>query len=471
MQNESAQHAQFVKMTTQPVAKLISKLAVPTIISMLVTAIYNMADTYFVSKLGTSATGAVGIVFSLMAVIQAVGFTFGMGSGGVISRLLGQEEHEKANRVASTAFFMAIFMGLLITVLGLFCMDGLMRILGATDTILPYARDYAQYILFGAPIMGASFVMNNDLRAEGKAVLSMVGITAGGVLNILLDPLFIFVFDMGIAGAAVATLISQCVSFLILLSNYLLKRSIIRISMRKVSRESWVYGQILATGMPSFFRQGLASVASISLNVNAKLYGDPAVAAMSIVSRVFMLILSAMLGFGQGFQPVAGYNFGAKRYDRLKDAFWFCLKVGVAGLFVLSAIGFVLAPQIMSMFRPDDAEVIAIGSLAFRLQCLSMPLHAVVVVSNMLFQSIGKAKQATFVAVARQGLFFLPLIAVLPQTIGLLGVQCSQPIADVITFASCVPLLTVFFKKLNKMIPAVPESGNTGNETTTIWED
>ena len=192
---------------------------------------------------------------------------------------------------------------------------------------------------------------------------------------------------------------------------------------------------------------------------------------MSIVSRVFMLILSAMLGFGQGFQPVAGYNFGAKRYDRLKDAFWFCLKVGVAGLFVLSAIGFVLAPQIMSMFRPDDAEVIAIGSLAFRLQCLSMPLHAVVVVSNMLFQSIGKAKQATFVAVARQGLFFLPLIAVLPQTIGLLGVQCSQPIADVITFASCVPLLTVFFKKLNKMIPAVPESGNTGNETTTIWED
>ena len=213
MQNESAQHAQFVKMTTQPVAKLISKLAVPTIISMLVTAIYNMADTYFVSKLGTSATGAVGIVFSLMAVIQAVGFTFGMGSGGVISRLLGQEEHEKANRVASTAFFMAIFMGLLITVLGLFCMDGLMRILGATDTILPYARDYAQYILFGAPIMGASFVMNNDLRAEGKAVLSMVGITAGGVLNILLDPLFIFVFDMGIAGAAVATLISQCVSF------------------------------------------------------------------------------------------------------------------------------------------------------------------------------------------------------------------------------------------------------------------
>lgn len=451
--------AQFLKMTTEPVGRLIGKLAVPTIISMLVTSIYNMADTFFVSQLGTSATGAVGVVFSLMAIIQAVGFTLGMGSGSNISRLLGQEKKDEADRVASTAFFTALLLGLCITVIGLLSMKNLMRLLGATETILPYAQDYARYILFGAPIMCASFVMNNDLRSEGKAVLSMMGIATGGVLNIALDPLFIFVFDMGISGAAIATLLSQCISFCILLSNYLFRRSTVRIAIRKVSLRWGLYQKIVVTGMPSFFRQALASFASISLNVAARAYGDPAVAAMSVVGRVFMFILSAMLGFGQGFQPVCGYNYGAGRYDRVKRAYLFCLKVGFCGLLVLSAAGFALAPKIMAIFRRDDPVVIAIGALAFRLQCCSLPLHSFIVISNMLFQSLGKARQATFISVARQGLFFLPLIYTLPSLIGVLGVQCSQPIADLVTALACVPIVLLFFRQLNAQIAAMPREG------------
>lgn len=443
---------QYIKMTTQPVPRLIATLAVPTIISMMVTSIYNMADTFFVGKLGTSATGAVGVVFSLMAIIQALGFMLGMGSGGVVSRLLGQQKNREASRVASTAFFTAIFVGLCITVFGMIGINGLMRILGATDTILPYAKSYAQYILFGAPIMCASFVMNNDLRAEGKAILSMVGIATGGIINIILDPIFIFVFHMGIAGAAIATLISQCVSFLILLSNYVCKRSILTIHVKLISTKWSTYKQIITTGLPSLLRQGLASIAGISLNLNAAMYGDAAVAAMSIVNRVFLFVLSAMLGFGQGFQPVAGYNYGAKLYHRVKQAYWFCLKVGTIGLSVLAVLGFLFAPQVIGAFQKTDMEVLSIGARAFRLQCLAIPFHAMIVVSNMLFQSIGAARQATFIAAARQGLYFMPIIYLLPRIWGLFGVQCAQPLADILTFASCIPVLYFFFRNLNRQM-------------------
>lgn len=448
--------AQYIKMTQTPIPSLIGKLAIPTIISMMITSIYNLADTFFVSKLGTSATAAVGVVFSLMAIIQAVGFMLGMGSGGYISRLLGQRDNERANSVASTAFFSALFLGLCLTVFGSLLLDPLMRVLGATETILPFARDYAQYILFGAPFMCASFVMNNDLRAEGHAVLSMMGIGFGGLLNIALDPLFIFVFGLGIKGAAIATILSQIVSFSIMASHYIMKRSVVRIGITKVSKELAIYKEILRTGAPSFFRQALASVASILLNRAAGLYGDAAIAAMSVVSRVFMFILSALLGFGQGFQPVAGYNYGAKRYDRLKEAYWFCIKVGVIGLAIMGVIGFIFAPDIMAIFRKDDAQVIAIGALAFRCQCAILPLQALIVVSNMLFQSTGQAKQATLIAISRQGLFFLPVIFILPPLLGIHGVQLTQPVADLCTVALVIPLVVGFMKKLNKMIADMP---------------
>lgn len=449
---KSVADAQYIKMTQTPIPSLIGKLAIPTIISMMITSIYNLADTFFVSKLGTSATAAVGVVFSLMAVIQAVGFMLGMGSGGYISRLLGQRDNERANSVASSAFFCALLLGLGITVLGSIFLDPLMRVLGASDTILPFARDYARYILFGAPFMCASFVMNNDLRAEGHAVLSMMGIGFGGLLNIALDPLFIFVFDLGIKGAAIATILSQIVSFSIMASHYIMKRSVVHIGITKVSKDLAIYKEILRTGAPSFFRQALASVASILLNRAAGVYGDAAIAAMSVVSRVFMFILSALLGFGQGFQPVAGYNYGAKRYDRLKEAYWFCIKVGVIGLAVMAVIGFVFAPDIMAIFRKDDAQVIAIGALAFRCQCAILPLQALIVVSNMLFQSTGQAKQATLIAISRQGLFFLPMIFILPPLLQIRGVQLAQPAADLCTVILVIPLVVSFMKKLNKMI-------------------
>lgn len=424
--------AQYRKMTQTPIPRLVATLAVPTIISMLVTAVYNMADTFFVAQLGTSAAGAVGIVFSLMAVIQAIGFMLGMGAGNLVSRYLGAKEQRQADCAASTAFFTALAFGLGITVLGTLFLDPLMRVLGATPTILPYARDYARYILFGAPVMCASFVLNNILRGEGKAMLAMVGIGLGGVLNIGLDPLFIYTFGLGIAGAAIATLLSQCVSFAILLACFLRRKSAVRLHIGQVSRKAEVYARIIKTGMPSFCRQSLASVATVLLNVNAAVYGDAAVAAMSVVGRIFMFVFSFMLGFGQGFQPVAGYNFGAKRYDRVRGATYFTMLVGTVLMSVLAAAGFLAAP----------------GALALRAQCVVLPLFGVSTVTNMLLQVTGQSGQATFLSLCRQGIFFVPFILLLPQLIGLLGVQLAQPAADLCTFAVTLPFLLSFLRRL-----------------------
>lgn len=388
--------AQYRKMTQTPIPRLVATLAVPTIISMLVTAVYNMADTFFVAQLGTSAAGAVGIVFSLMAVIQAIGFMLGMGAGNLVSRYLGAKEQRQADCAASTAFFTALAFGLGITVLGTLFLDPLMRVLGATPTILPYARDYARYILFGAPVMCASFVLNNILRGEGKAMLAMVGIGLGGVLNIGLDPLFIYTFGLGIAGAAIATLLSQCVSFAILLACFLRRKSAVRLHIGQVSRKAEVYARIIKTGMPSFCRQSLASVATVLLNVNAAVYGDAAVAAMSVVA----------------------------------------------------AAGFLAAPGALALFRRDDAEVIAIGALALRAQCVVLPLFGVSTVTNMLLQVTGQSGQATFLSLCRQGIFFVPFILLLPQLIGLLGVQLAQPAADLCTFAVTLPFLLSFLRRL-----------------------
>lgn len=441
--------AQYERMVTAPIPGLILSLAVPTIISMTVTALYNMADTFFVSQLGTSASGAVGIVFSLMAMIQAVGFTLGMGSGSIISRLLGRQEREAASQIASSAFFAAIGFGLLLTIFGLGFLDGLMHLLGTTDTILPYARDYARYILLGAPIMCGSFVMNNHLRAQGKAALSMVGLSLGGVLNIALDPLFIFTFGLGISGAAIATLISQCISFSILLSFFLMGKSVTVLHLKKVSRSFEDYADIIHNGLPSLCRQGLASAATVALNISAAAYGDPAVAAMSIVSRIFLFILSVMLGIGQGFQPVAGYNYGAGQYARVRQAYWFTVRIGMIVMTTLAAAGFFFAPDIISLFRRGDAEVIAIGVAALRWQCIALPLQPVMMGTNMVLQSVGKANSATFLACNRQGVFFLPLILLLPKFLGLAGIEMSQALADAASFAACLPYLYFFFRELH----------------------
>ena len=450
-QEEARRQAHYEKMTKTPVPKLVTGLAVPTIISMMVSAIYNMADTFFVSQLGTSAVGAVGIVFSLMAIIQAIGFTLGMGAGTIVALHLGAKEEEEATCAASTGFFSALVLGVLLTVFGSIFVKPLMAVLGATDTILPYAEAYGEYILLAAPIMCASFVMNNIFRCEGKSVLGMLGIGTGGILNIILDPVFIFGLGMGTAGAAVATALSQLVSFLILLTLFLKGKSDVRLRISKVSRQAEMYLNIITRGLPTLCRQGLASIASVALNVNAAIYGDAAVAAMSIVGRIMFFMFSAMLGFGQGFQPVAGFNYGAGKYDRVNEAIRFTTVVGTVVMAVFSVIIFIFSPQILMAFRKDDVQVIALGSFALRAQCLVMPFCGITTTANMALQSTGQSGRATFLAMCRQGVFFLPLILLLPRISGVLGVQLAQPLADVGTLVVSIPFLLAFVKKLRQM--------------------
>lgn len=441
----------YRKMTETPVPRLIWKLAVPTIISMLVSAIYNTADTFFVSQLGTSAAGAVGIVFSIMAIIQAIGFTIGMGAGNILSRQLGAKQDEAATVTASSGFFLAVVFSIILALVGIAFRPHLMRLLGATETILPYAEAYAQYIFLGCPVMCCSFVMNNYLRAEGKAMFGMVGITVGGVLNIFLDPLFIFTFGFGTAGAAMATALSQLVSFCILLSFFLRGKSSVRISISKVSFRPRLYCRIIATGLPTLMRQGLASVASVALNVSASAFGDAAVAAMSISGRVMMFAFSTMLGFGQGFQPVASFNYGAKRYGRVREATKYTAIMGTLIMIAASALCFILAPQIIAAFRGDDPQVMEIGVNALRMQMLLMPLTGVVTSTNMGLQSTGRSAPATLLAMARQGIFFLPLILILPRVMGIAGVIMAQPLSDLLTFIVAVFFFASFLKDLAKL--------------------
>lgn len=448
--NRSDENSQFAKMTETPVKPLVAGLAVPTIISMLVTSVYNTADTFFVSKLGTSASGAIGIVFSLMAVIQAVGFTLGMGSGSAISRLLGQRKNDEADCYASSGLAASAVFGLLLGITGLLTLEPLMRLLGSTETILPYAAEYGKYILISAPFMTMTFVLNNILRSEGKARLSMIGLASGSILNIGLDPLMIFVFDMGITGAAAATLIGNIISFCILLYFFLAKKTTVRLSVQSISRSPMLYLKIIRNGLPSFCRQGLASISTVMLNNAAAYYGDAAVAAISIVGKIFMLIFSVILGFGQGYQPVAGFNYGAGKYKRVKEALMFNYITATIMMTVLAAGGFIFAPQLMELFIKDDPQVIETGALALRIQCLSMPLLPLTTTSNMTFQSIGKSWTAVLLSSCRQGIYFIPLILILPDIYGLNGVISVQTAADALSAATSLPFLIWFVRKLGR---------------------
>lgn len=440
---------QYEKMTETHLPKLITSLAIPTIVSMLITGIYNAADTYFVSKLGTSASGATGIVFSLMTLIQAVSFCIGMGSGSTISRRLGEQRKEEADIIGSSGFLFGIVFGIILVIFGNIFIEPLMKSLGSTSTILPYAKDYAKYILIAAPFMSGSFILNNTLRAEGKAKLSMLGIGSGAIINIILDPILIFGFRLGISGAAIATGISQFISFIILFSFYMRKKTVVNISIKDFSKNIYIYLMILRNGLPSFCRQGLASISTVALNFNAGFYGDEAVAAMSIVGRVFMLIFSVLIGYGQGYQPVVGYNYGAKKYDRVKEAFKFTLKVGTIILSIMALLGFILAPIIIKSFINDN-QVIETGTRALRYQCMAMPIMTLGVLANMTFQCVGKPWRATFLSSCRQGIYFIPLILILPRLFGITGVEITQPLADVLTFLTSAPFIINFFRKLPK---------------------
>ncbi|MBQ8682892.1 MAG: MATE family efflux transporter [Clostridia bacterium] len=436
----------FIRMTTEPVGRLIGRMAVPTVISMLITSIYNMADTFFVGLLdNTSATGAVGVVFSLMAIIQACAFLFGQGSGNYISRMLGQQHRAEAERMATIAFFSAIITGIFITVIGLCFLTPLARLLGSTETILPYAREYLGIILLGAPWMIGSLVLNNQLRFQGSAFYGMIGIGFGGLLNVALDPVFIFGLNMGVTGAAAATVISQAVSFLLLLFGTTRKDNLrIRPLLFRPHRAD--YQEILRGGIPSLCRQGLSSASTIALNYMAGVFGgDPAIAAMSIANRVTHLAFAALLGFGQGFQPVCGFNYGARLYNRVKQGFWLCVRLGSVLLLAASIAGFMFAPELVALFS-SDSEVLRLGALSLRLQCIGFPLLAWIVMNTMLTQIIGRVGAASFLSMARQGLFFIPFVLGLPLLLRLLGadpllgVQAAQPLSDIATAIVAVPV-------------------------------
>ena len=449
------QEEKFTKMTTEPVQSLVGKLAVPTILSMLVTSFYNMVDTYFVGKINTSASGAVGVVFSLMAIIQAFGFMFGHGSGNFLARKLGEQKQEEAERIANAGFAFAFSFGIVLAVTGLLNLDRLAYLLGSTDTILPYARSYMGPILVGAPWMMASIVLNNEIRYQGNAKTAMFGIMAGAVINIALDPILIFGFNLGIMGAAIATISGQLISFIILLLTTR-RAGNIRITLKKNPFAFEYLWEIVSGGLPSLFRQGLASISTIMLNVVAKrvagpVNADAVIAGMSIVGKISMSLNSTVIGFGQGFQPVCSFNYGAAKYKRVKDAFLFSVKVCAGLMLVVGAICFIFAPYIVALFIKEDAMVIEVGSFALRAQCVTYVFGVWIILTNMLLQASGRAFGATVISSCRSGLCFIPVIMILPVFFGLTGVQISQAVADMIAF--CISLFggLYFLKKLMKM--------------------
>lgn len=437
--------SQYEHMTRESVPKLIASLSVPTILSMLVTNIYNLVDTAFVGQLGTSQSAAVGVIFGYMAVLQAIGFMFGQGAGSIAARLMGSRDEEQASRTASAGILCSAGLGLLLSLVCFPLIDPIIRFLGSTETIAPYARQYMTYILIAAPAMTGGYTLNNLLRYEGKASLGMVGLMTGAVLNIALDPLLMFVLNMGIAGAAIATAFSQIVSFLILLSMFLRGKTTLKLSVRKADlRPRWV-GNIVTTGMPSMLRQVLNSAATILLNSNAAVYGDEAVAAMSIVSRITFFVFALALGIGQGFQPVSAFNYGAKKYGRLRQAFRVTVMMAEAILIVMAGAGFLFSGQLIGLFR-DDPRVIEIGTRALRLQFATLLFLPFTMAVEMLYQSTGHRLGASLLSSARSGLFFIPALVALSALRGLDGIQEAQPLAYVLAFPLSLWFLTRFYR-------------------------
>ena len=454
----------FAYMTETPVPRLIRELAIPTVISMLVTGIYNTADTYFVGRIpdiAIQATAAVGIVFPVMAIIQAFGFLFGHGSGNFLSRMLGAGKKQEASEMATTGFILAISLGVLVAVLGNIFIDGLIGLLVSSDvsaSTVEMTKSYAGIILFGAPFMMGQFVINNQLRFQGSAVYAMIGLVSGAVINMILDPLLILAFGMGIKGAAIATVAGQITSFFILLIGSR-KGENIRLNIRNLKINIYYILQIINGGIPSLFRQGLAAVATTLLNRTAgDLGGDAAISGMSITTRVMMLLISALIGFGQGYQPVCSFNYGAGKKERVKEGFYYCVKWGTIFLVIVGTVCFIFAPGIIELFISDSdnadvamrLQVIEVGKTALRCQAVILPLNAFIVMTNMMLQSIGKGVRASITASARNGLFFIPAVLILPALFGLTGVEITQSVADVCTMMISIPFAITELKKLKQ---------------------
>jgi len=446
------QEARRTMMLTTPISRLVPKMAIPTIVSMLVTSLYNMADTYFVSMLpGDAATGAVGINMSLMAIIQMFGMAIATGANSYISRLLGAKRDDEANRTLSTTFFTAFGIGLFVMIAGLTFLDPLMSMLGAKDPeVLRYSRDYASFILYAAPFMAAQFLLSQCLRAEGSAMFSMIGITVGAAINVVLDPIFIFTFGMEVKGAAAATAISQVISFCVLLYPYFKRHSLLRISIKSIKFSKAIITEVAKMGFPTMLRNGLMSLATIVTNNVAQGFSVEALAAISVVNRIMMFVTSAILGYGQGFQPVAGFNYGAKRYDRVMHAFKFASFTGVSAISVLALVVGIFAPQIMAQFSTSQITR-DIGVFSIRLQCIVMPIHAWCIVVNMMYAALGRAVGAALLSLSRQGLFFIPTVAIMSLLLHEYGLASAQAVADTLSLTLAIPYAVIAIRSMKKL--------------------
>ena len=468
MKDPQKQDQRRLMMMHDPIPKVVFKMAIPTIIAFLINSIYSLADTYFVSGLGTEATAAISVNSSLDQLIMMTGSLLAVGANSFIARLLGQGNDKKASQVLSTAFFLALGLSLVLTVVGTVFISPMVDLLGATPTCKDYSIDYATYVLLAAPFMATSFVMNQCLRSEGSATLSMIGMGFGGVLNCVLDPMFIQGVPaiglpaMGVAGASIATAISKVVSFAILIFPYLTRRSLLHLSLKNF-RFSWeIIKEIVSIGSSSMFRSGLAVVSAILLNDLAGNISDSVLAGIGVSNRIMMFPFSIILGFGTGFQPVAGFNWGAKQYDRVKESYRFASRVAIIGGVVMAAVLALGADWIISLFAEEDPQLRQLGALCIRLQCIALPVHAWVAVVNMLCSGLGNAGGALLLATARQGSCMIPILFPMALLLGAYGIVSVQAVADVLTLVLAIPIAVHMTRKIQAAQLAHAESKITG---------
>ncbi len=431
--------------------KVIPVIALPMIISMLIDSIYNMADTYFVSQLGRSATAAVGVNDSLLHFMRSIALGFGMGASSYISRLMGAKEEEEACRVGTTTLFTSMITLSVIAAVSYLFLSPLMTLLGATESVKPYSMDYGRFILLSAPFTAAEVAFSQILRSEGSTRYSMIGMLCGCGINIVLDPVFIHVMGLGVAGAAIATTISKGISFVVLFVPFLRKKTLIEIRLRYFTPKLSIYKEVAKMGIPTFLRSSMMTVASVGTDNGAGSFSDSALAAVSVVNKCCRLIGGAIMGFGQGFQPIAGYCYGAKRYKRVRDAFWTCTVMGMTACAILSVFMFLFSDQILSIFASDDREILQIGGLMLRSQCITLCLHVWVMIINGIFQALGKAIPAAVLGLSRQVICLIPCVVVMSALFGVNGLAVSQAAADVLSMGIALPLLIPLLNKLKKM--------------------
>ena len=457
MKQASAQKEQ--RMLTENIRTLIPSMAVPTIIAQLITTIYNLVDTYFVSTIGTYATAAVGVNSSLERMITIIGSLIGAGACSYISRLLGAKRKEQADRVLSTSFFTGLALGIIFMLVCRMMMGNLVDMLGATEECRQYSIQYATYVLYAAPFMIGSFILNMCLRSEGSAMYAMIGIGFGGILNCFLDPLFIYGLDLGVAGASMATAISKFISFCILITPYIRRRTSVRIAITKIKFVFNDVKEVVLIGSSSFFRSLLTVIASILINNIAGMYSTSVLAAISVSNRVMEFPFAIILGFGQGYQPVVGFNWGAKAWKRVKESYTFSCLVSIFGGIIIGLLIFVLAQPIVHIFNSEaDAEVLSIGILCIRLQCIALPLHALNSIVNMYYAGTGRAGRALVINISRQGYCLWPTLFIAPIFLGVYGIASAQAIADLLSMVVVIPFAIMALKELNRKLAQSDEA-------------